>query len=121
MVEFGIVERYMEDGREFGFIAVLDESGRVTKEELFFHYGNGTFVNTLRNKPRFGEASKRESGKTKRLRSPQKGDMIVFVRGMSNGRSKAVKWAFAEPWIKHLERWTSREQSGEPRLAQAST
>lgn len=44
-MEYGTVKFFDErEGKKFGFVRVLDSDNMETGEELFFHYGDRSFV-----------------------------------------------------------------------------
>jgi cold shock CspA family protein len=94
-LEHGIVKFFDDrDGKKFGFLKVLDEDGRETGEEVFFHFNDGQFVDIV------GGDCIEFIGRTAKnglyLVHPQVGDKLAFDRASGKGnRDKACPWTYA--------------------------
>jgi len=97
MPEIGMVKVFFSQAdRRYGFMRVLDASGKPTGEEVFFHYDGGEFVTAG---PQFSGSSVRsEDGILQRLNQPWKGDLLVFDRLCVAGRDRAQPWSYQDLW-----------------------
>lgn len=108
VVERGIVEFFKSD-KKFGFVRVLDAEGDPTNTVLFFHYGNGNFLREGDDGPdfRYETGSKTDCG-VMDIKAPEKGDMLVLVRGRNAKGEMVAKWGYAWQYDSIVERIAGR-------------
>lgn len=104
-IETAKVVHFNQD-RNFGF-ARLESS-----EEVFLYGDTGQFIKDGASEPEFtGSSTFVRDGKTQRLRSPRKDDIIVFERQRTTQPGKkdvAKPWGYQSMWQKVSELITKR-------------
>lgn len=95
MIEIGTVEWFdVRETKQFGFLRLVE-----TGEKVFFHYNDGRPIIAGRKRPDFSaEATIQHAGKLARLKKPQEGDELIFVRKMGSKGPKAFPWGYKLNW-----------------------
>lgn len=95
-LEHGIVKFFDDrDGKKFGFLKVLDEDGQETGEEIFFHFNDGQFVDTIVDEIEFVGRVFPATGT--HMWHPNVGEKLAFDRATGKGdREKACPWTYAQ-------------------------
>lgn len=122
-METGIVKFFDErEGKKFGFLTVLDESGNPTQEEIFFHYNDGyQLQNWGASEPEWpyeygftAHDAPKLDGTMHVRKMPRQDDKVVFERAEGNqGRDKAKPWDYAQHYdelVKEIAAEREREE-----------
>ena len=101
--EFGRVKFFDDrDGKRFGFLVVLRD-GRPTEEEVFFHFGDGQFVEINEAGDDIIFIGRRFGDSQMPMWVPQVGDPIAFQRTTGAGdRPKASPWTYGEAYLNRV-------------------
>lgn len=112
MVEYGTVKYFDDrDGKQFGFMFVLDADGMRTEESLFFHFNDGKFVHNSGQGPVLQGRTQIIAGMHCPLATPCSGDKLVFKRKQSAKGEKASPWTYADEWDGHMAQFMSTDQA----------
>jgi hypothetical protein len=105
-LEIAVVKRFDDRaGKEYGFAAVLDVNGEETGETIFFHLGDGQFVEITKGRddiefigPVFPNGLTMRS---RTLNATKPGERIAFQRAKGkDDRPKACPWTIEESYTK---------------------
>ena len=106
-LENGIVKFFDDrDGKQFGFLTVLNEEDQETGEEIFFHFNDGQFVEIVAGDIEFVGRVFSENGL--HMWHPKIGDRLAFSRTPGkDGRDKACPWTYAEGYNNRVHKLTA--------------
>jgi len=105
MVERGIIKVYFgsqshNKGR-YGFIRVIDEKGKFTGEEVFFHLNRARqprLVGTAIDGSSAVAFSDVDTNTAYLYGQPRKGDVVVFTAEPTSPKRRVVAWTMQDVW-----------------------
>jgi len=106
-LEIGIVKFFdNRSDRRFGFLKALDKDGKETGEEIFFHMGDGEWVETVHGEVKFIGPNFADGGSP--VYAPSTGNRLAFQRASGKGgRDKACPWTYAEAYENRRNKLTA--------------
>lgn len=107
-LEHGIVKWFdPRSNKQFGFLCVLDENGKETGGELFFHLGDGEWVDIVEDNIEFVGPNFSDGGHPISAYAPTAGTILAFLRAPGkDGREKACPWTLAEGYDNRVRKLT---------------
>lgn len=95
-LEYGIVRHFNNrPGKRSGLLAVIDEAGNFTGEDIFFHANDGQWVEIVGDDIEFVGRNFPDGGAP--VYTPSVGNKLAFDRAPgSEGREMASPWTYAE-------------------------
>lgn len=104
MAEAGIVKFYVESGKApYGYITPT--SGKNGESpDVYLHYSAARMIRHDGDRPCFAGHEESWHGKLMKPRTPKKGDEVVFVPEVHDGKVFAVVWGYKALWGAYL-RW----------------
>lgn len=103
----GIV-KWFNVQKRFGFLTVEGE-----KNDLFFHFNDGYFIDPGKDKPVFSSATKVRDQRVYPLRDPKQGEEIIFEESKNAQGPIAKPWGYYSTWVK-AEEWIKAHPAPPP-------
>ncbi len=105
-IEIGVVVDFLHTrSKSFGVVAVLDQNGRPTGEQLRFFGSGSRYVSHNGETARFGDQHRTVGDVKTSLPHPTKGQQLIFSRYKPSDGSEVI----AAPWS-YLTTWQCVEQ-----------
>lgn len=103
-LEHGIVKFFDgRQGKEYGFLTVLNRVSKETPEEIFFHFNDGEFVEIVEDGDDIEFVGRVFPGNGMHMWHPRVGDSLAFLRAPGrDGREKASPWTYDEAYDKRV-------------------